>query len=182
MNRQHIFNRCAAVIGCVLLASCTTTTVIPPSTDTPTAKVSASAAHFWIPIKGGDQVWHWNIAEDNQQEYVWQVTVSLMNAMYDFGFTKFRFPRSRAQEGTLDQLLAAGQVNVWKRSSDGSGTLVSDMTGVRVYRKGKGLSIEVTESSFLAAFMKERPGTVEIKSSAADLGTYDYKVPVTYSP
>jgi len=83
----------------------------------PTALVAKGVAELPVHIGNDDgSQWAWCLeaTQANMLEYRWVIDIAGGGSGYEVGFSLFKFPGAHEARGSLDDLLKAGQVNVWK--------------------------------------------------------------------
>jgi hypothetical protein len=124
----------------------------------PNGVVSAVAAEFVLPIPAPDGEWAWchTTTPDNVLEYRWMIRVGGADSEYEFGFSLFKFPGCREAHGSLDDLLAAGQANVWKLHADGGASVV-DGAQVSMAAGNGAVFISITDPAIVTLLFGNRP-------------------------
>jgi len=87
-------------------------------------RVSASAVAIEIPVPARP-LWRWHLEEtlENALEYEWQIYLGEPEApQYTLGFLLFKHPHATPAEGTLPELIRAGQSQL-SAVRDGQGTV-----------------------------------------------------------
>ena len=132
-----------------------------------------------MPVDKIDEEWTWGIGPDNYREYEWTVELPCLLANYEVGYSKWKWAEETQKIGTFNQLLDAGQVDVWKVSDDGASVLPEG--AIRAYRKDQGLMIELTDPTTLAELRTASPYSLKMKMvnsvAGEDIST---TVPVEY--
>src|SRR5262249_19612868 len=84
------------------------------------AVVGPGQAKFIIPVPEKER-WSWYLAKTpaNEEEYHWQVNVKNNGKSYGFGFSLYKMGGRKQASGSLQELLSAGQSNVWGAGKDG---------------------------------------------------------------
>lgn len=149
----------------------------PPDPAKASAVVTRTEATFTIPV-GTRPSWRWNLVSTPQghREYQWEVGDVAERA---YGFSLFRAPGVAPGEGSLAQLLAAGQASAWEGTPDGGGKFVGTVR-VRAASASSAVEIVVVESSAIDRLWQTRPQTVLVVSRTPDMGDHKYSVPVTF--
>jgi hypothetical protein len=144
------------------------------------ASVRSGLGQFYFPIENIDRQWEWQASPANILEYSWIVVVPLDDGVYKFGFNRFCFQPRAKSVGTFEQLLATGQVNIWKENPDGSFSVQEDLRGVKAKRHGNGLLVELIEPRLLEKFLARRPAIVHFTTGYALYPQKDQEVKVVY--
>lgn len=120
--------------------------------------------------------WRWRdqATGDNMAEYQWEARVS---DRYSVGFMLFKFPGSTPGEGSFDDLLRAGQVQVAEVTARGGRTLPSVKPTVR--GDGSSLVVELTGKAVSTLF-GDRPATVWFETRSPYARWKRVEVPVRY--
>lgn len=143
---------------------------VPSTTDHTTrataasATVSAQLGRFYFPIKDITRQWEWQAAQHMELEYKWSVTLRLKDETYQVGFSRFCFRPKGKNVGTFEQLIASGQVNIWKVNADNTASQEQSLKGVTAKQQGDGLLIQLTEPKLLAQLLAQKPATVGFES------------------
>lgn len=135
----------------------------------PSATVSAQLGQFYFPIKNITRQWEWQAAPANACEYNWSVSLPLGDETYQLGFSRFCVDPKAKEVGTFEELIASGQVSIWKKNAKGGASLEQSLTRITAKRQGDGLLIELKEPKLLAKLLAERPATLGFESV---YGTY----------
>lgn len=83
-------------------------------------------ATFALPISP-ESTWRWNRVDSKpgRMEYAWQADIELGPDVYEVGITCFQpKPKGHPASGTLRELLARCQKDVWRRNPDGTADAV----------------------------------------------------------
>ena len=156
-----------------------TTSFVVTAPPVPSAVITESKAEFWMPVVKIDEEWMWGIRPEGELEYQWTVELPCLLANYDVGYTKWKGAGEMQQNGTFNQLLAAGQVDVWKVSA-GEASVLPDRA-IRAYRKDQGLMIELTDAATLAELRSASPYSLKMKMVNSGVGEdTSLTVPVEY--
>ena len=156
-----------------------TTSFVVTAPPVPSAVITESKAEFWMPVVKIDEEWIWGIRPEGELEYQWTVELPCLLANYDVGYTKWKGAGEMQQNGTFNQLLAAGQVDVWKVSA-GEASVLPDRA-IRAYRKDQGLMIELTDATTLAELRAANPYSLKMKMVNSGAGEdTSLTVPVEY--
>ena len=133
----------------------------------PVGVVSAAAAEFSLPIPASDREWAWCLttSPDNILEYRWMIRVGAADSAYEFGFSLFKFPGCHEAHGSLHDLLAAGQANVWKLHAD-EGASVIEGAQVSVTERGGAVVIRIADPAIVTLLFGNRPSTARAVSKA----------------
>lgn len=146
-----------------------------------TAVVSPTEARFVFPVSARE-VWQWNSSaiRDNVQEYQWQVRVDDRGRTGSFGYALVKLPGADPAQGSLAELLRAGETGVWR---PGNPSTKIESTGVRVEPGADGqLVVRITDPATLDRWFSARPDSVTFVSQLpAQLTPYTRRAPVTYS-
>ena len=131
----------------------------------PYALVKKEVAEFQFYINNIDQQWSWGDSIDNALEYSWMVEIHLMDKVYELGYSYFKPPGGKSDQGTLQELLSKGQVDIWCKGKRvlGGPAVFKDL-GISVKQNEQGLLIRLIEPKFLNAILSERPESVIFKS------------------
>jgi len=105
-------------------------------------------------------------------EYQWSASFRLNNQRYNAGFNLFKYPNAVPASGSFDELIEAGQVNLWSvklsepesvRSNmsvmTGRGSLVRGAE-IQAIQENSQLVIMLKEKSIVAQFANVRPESV----------------------
>lgn len=109
--------------------------------------------------------WKWRqpYTKDNTQEYRMDVSVKNAGNEYTFGFYLWKRGDGRPGQGTLTELLEAGQKSVYERSGSArSFSLVQD-GGVKITERGDTLVITISGRKNVARLFSGRPAYVTLK-------------------
>ena len=111
----------------VLVWSAVATTPSLGAALKPVVLVTANSAEYSFPVPHPDS-WRWNRIEtpENALEYRFELSVSGKDGEYQFGFSLYRFPKSKEEVGSIEALLRTGQVSIWKLEPDGGSSVVTD--------------------------------------------------------
>src|SRR4051794_11448674 len=132
--------------------------------------VTANPAEFTMPLQP-HAVWRWNQADtpDNQNEYMWSVTAKSGTAQYSFGLYLYKLPGSPESQGSLQDLIEAGQMSLFKEDSAGRGELVPD-ANVEVTAVNGSILVRIMNPDWIRRIFHDHPETVAIhtRTPAAD--------------
>lgn len=134
------------------------------STGPYTAIVKAEEAQFTMPAPQRPE-WKWRQPDtkDNTQEYRMDVSVKNGGNEYTFGFYLWKRGDGKPGQGTLTELLEAGQKSVYERSgSERSFSLIQD-GGIKVTERGDTLLITISGRKNVARLFSSRPAYVSFK-------------------
>lgn len=140
--------------------------------------VTTNSAEFTIPLQA-HAVWKWQRADtpDNQNEYLWSITARSGAVQYSFGFYLYKLPGSRESQGSLQDLLEAGQKSLFKEDAGGRGELVQDAE-VEVTAENGSIMVRIMNPNWIRRVFHDRPETVSIRTRTPNA---DYQiVHVTY--
>jgi hypothetical protein len=145
----------------------------------PRAVVSTDEARFSIPIgRSVTDNWTWFRAATptNWGEYSWHVRIG---RRYSVGFSLFKFPGASPKEGSLDELLRAGQADVASLTPTG-GTVVK---GYRPLLSGEGdaIIVEIDGKEIIDTLFQGRPRTVVFETFSPYAARRLITVPVVYT-
>ncbi len=140
MNARRVLSAAAVA----LLLSSSGCRSAPPSGDptiTPaaTVRVSSSEVIIEIPVPA-HALWQWHTGEvpENTVEYEWQIYLGEPDApRYGLGFLLFDHPHATPNEGTLSELIRAGQTNLWS------------LHDRRAIRHGAAVQVEVADNGLV---------------------------------
>lgn len=113
------------------------------------------------------ETWHWYLksTEVNVLEYGWGAVFNLDGMRYDAGFKLFKFSRNRPAAGPLEELIDAGQVDVWTVNTEnrspvgGSTWRVSDIPLEAVVESNI-LTLILRDEGLVKKFLSNRPEKV----------------------
>ncbi|KAA5538659.1 hypothetical protein FYK55_27135 [Roseiconus nitratireducens] len=150
-----------------------------PKSNDATATVLPGKCVFTFPVDEIEREWKWGVSPANHCEYSWMVTVKGGDSTYQFGFSYFN-PVARPQSGTFDELLAAGQANVWKLKADGRGASYVDGVAVTCDSEGDALRITIDSDDWVEKLFGQTPKSVKFETSGTQLKAGKIDVDVRY--
>lgn len=128
MNNRIIWMAAALFAASVSAASAQVARVVRPGALSGKVQVAGETltATFALPISP-ESSWPWNLADSKpgKMEYAWKVGFELGPDVYEVGITCFK-PKLKAPPagGTLRELLARCQKDVWRSNPDGTAETV----------------------------------------------------------
>lgn len=146
-----------------------------------TAIVTDSVAAFVLPVPERSE-WVWGAIEtpNNAAEYRWEVAVANGGEEYAFGFYKYRHPSLAPTYGSLDELIEAGQEDLWRTDPDGLQSLVPS-AGVRVLPLAPGrVLVGVEGAENVARLFSSRPLSVDVLSATLGESVVERTVEIEY--
>jgi hypothetical protein len=160
----------------VMLTLCTTC----GRTTTPngaTAEVTRDKATFTVPVEQRS-IWRWNLESTpfNAFEYDW----SISQGDRSFGLSVWKNGDAPPKQGSLPQLVEAGQGAIWEPTSSGGGRLVGEID-VTTVRQGSALEMVLSDQSVLKELLEKRPPTLEVVSRTLDTAKSDKGGTQSYS-
>ena len=103
------------------------------------------------------------------------------SSVYKVGFTLFKFPDKSRQKGPLEELLAAGQKDVWETdTATDRATVVKGVRGIRVYRKNDGVMVELTDADILKKLREAKPEGLTFETRGVLFQKHRQTVAVAY--
>ena len=156
----------------ILQVACLALTLVPiiSHAQKSSGTVTSDSAEFMIPLQP-HAVWKWNRVDtpDNQNEYLWSVTAKSGAAQYSFGFYLYKLPGSPESQGSLQDLLEAGQMSLFKEDAGGRGELVQD-ANVEVMAENGSIMVRIMNPDWIRRVFHDHPETVTIhtRTPAAD--------------
>jgi len=124
--------------------------------------VSTKSAQFWFPVANVNSTWTWGISDPCICEYSWMVKVYTGTDEYEFGYSKFS-GRSGKRNGTLSDLVASGQNDLWRYDpKEQSATVLCPRPKLlRTLVKGGGLLIELNDEEWIKRMFGTKPKLIE---------------------
>lgn len=146
--------------------------------------VTPRSARIVVPLDADAGMrWSWfaSSTPDSRMEYQWGVRVPGVAGSYNLGYRLFKYPGAQPASGTLDALVAAGQVDVFLETDGGrSATRTSIPLDIRV--EPNRLVFLLPDSASVATVFGERPATAVLRCRTANRDLPERPVPVTYLP
>lgn len=129
-----------------------------------TAIVRPEEAQFVMPAPQRPE-WKWRQPDikDNAQEYRMDVGVRNGKNEYTFGFYLWKRGDGKPGQGTLTDLLGAGQQSVFERSGSAREFSLIKDAGVKVTERGDTLLITISGRKNVARLFSSRPAYVTFK-------------------
>jgi hypothetical protein len=152
----------------------------PAPASAASATIKQNRAEFWFPVASANAVQKWGTSPVNRMEYSWFVVFPDKSATYEIGYSLFISDRNQPTTGSFEELLAAGQKNVWRLKPEGGGEVVQEVEGIQVRRRDDGLVIELTDADLLQKLRDARPAQLTFKTGGDLLGSHEEIVAVTY--
>jgi hypothetical protein len=182
MPRLSVFALLVAVLpGSVLAQARRVPSPAPAASpdESPRAVVDSAGARFAFPIPRRS-VWTWAqpATPVDQAEYDWTVQVHNGGRDLTFGFLYFKAPGAAPRQGSLDDLLQAGQKSVALVSS-GHASLLGDAVVEAVARHDT-LWIRVRHPWTLRLLFSDRPRTAVLTTIRPGQRPDSVTVPVVY--
>lgn len=148
--------------------------------DPYTAVVGPVRARFTFPLPERD-TWSWDqpVTEARSQEYQWEVEVTNAGETFVFGYSHFKQPNPRPQEGDLWSLIGHGQASVWRKTSEGSSLFTEASVQVRPEGADR-LVVWIDDSWTRAQLFGENPDSVTFLWKLLGEAPQSVRVPVTY--
>ena len=141
----------------------------------PTATVAKDKAVFWFPTPNGKLIWGGRT--DRKKQYAWMAHVELPSGAYMIGFAYFAKSET-LEKGSLEQLLAQGQSNVWTANHGPDSAISAKVTTIT--DKG-GIRIELNDPDILTQIRKDRPETIEFIAEGDSLKQETKSITVQYT-
>ena len=146
-----------------------------------TATVIASKCVFEFPIDDIERDWEWGVSPANYCEYSWMVTIKRGIVSYQIGFSYFN-PDSMPESGSLAELLATGQSDVWKRSADAESGSVVEGLRVTCTATRKHLRISLDNTKWTVELFCDKPESVTFETGGTQLEHTKTIIEVAYKP
>ena len=144
------------------------------------AVVSPKLAQFVITIPPRP-TWQWNTSAvpENTREY--GLVVELLNPSedgksYQFGYSHYRAPGSTGGQGTLADLLAVGQLNVWEVKGNGAKVVKWGKVNAEILTDSTVLLV-IRDKKTIKEIFETRPHTATVVAAAP--GQFERRFPVT---
>lgn len=156
----------------VLVSACTSTNVakerneivsLLSDVEEPTLIIGDNSAAVLITIMNRS-MWEWNKIEtpDNATEYRWAIGVENDGNTYDYGFGRWKYPGSQPESGSLEDLLNAGQIDLWKEKPEGGATRIS-REGIRITKSSSNTLIIIVEGKkYVDMLFSSEPSTAKL--------------------
>jgi hypothetical protein len=98
-----------------------------------------------------------------------------------FGFYLFKWEGAQPKSGSLSDLLASGQTNMWAPGENGGGSMVKGVPIVAgVASDDSAVTISVRDPQTIRQFREKKPPVVEIAVRTPPTSEQAYSIPVTY--
>jgi len=146
----------------------------------PVVVVTANSAEFSFPVPHQD-LWRWGRAKtpENALEYRWELNVRGRGGEYQFGFSLYRFPKSKEETGSLGALLKEGQASIWKLEPDGGASVVADATVSAMAGNGC-VVIRLSDPASVRLLFGNRPTMAKALTRMPDRQDESYAVSISY--
>jgi len=146
----------------------------------PAVLVTANSAEYSFPLPHQDS-WRWNRNEtpENALEYRWELSVRGKDGEYQFGFSLYRFPKSKEETGSIEALLHTGQVSIWKLEPDGGSSVVTDAKVSAKAGNGR-VVIMVSDPASVRLLFGNRPTMAKALTRMPDREDESHAVSITY--
>ena len=92
-------------------------------------------------------------------EYEWVAKVENAGKVYEVGFSLFKLPHAAPTRGTINDLLSAGQLDIWMLNSDGGSTTDLGKLSVSLGADNS-ILVTVTGESTVNTLFSSKPKTV----------------------
>lgn len=158
-----------------------------------TAIVEPGAVIFiFTPEPKSEWYWHQDSTPFNQQEYNFGVQFELDGKGYTCGYSLFKHPMARPDNGSFEELIDAGQVDLWKTGTSssiplGENRVVLGISGRRVeYARlrtlvgDNSLAIVLKEKEIVEQFNRARPDSILFVQNVPSEPPQRKSVTVTY--
>lgn len=148
----------------------------------PAALVANGVAELPLSVGNHDgSQWAWclDATPDNVLEYRWVIGIAAGESQYEVGFSLFKFPGSHEAHGSLDDLLKAGQLNVWKVTPDGGAAVVPGATVTASVRDSL-VILRLADSDLVRTLFASRPSRVRVKSRTPESSETTKEMEVQY--
>lgn len=144
-----------------------------PAYDNGTVIVEPEAAIFIFKPEPRSE-WHWykDSTPLNQEEYGFEVQFELDDIRYQCGYSLFKHPMARPAEGSLKEMIDAGQIDLWKMEAASGGPIGGNRVAIMVSGKRveyvrmrtivdkNALAIVLKEKDIVAQFNRSRPDSI----------------------
>jgi hypothetical protein len=147
-----------------------------PATPTPadaTAEVTPNKATFTIPVEQRS-VWRWNLQSSppNAFEYDWSIS---QEGVRSFGLSLWKKGNAPLRQGSLSELIGAGQGSIWEPTPEGGGRLVGTI-GVTAVRQDSAVELVLSDQTILKELLEKRPPKVEVVTQTLDTTKQEYSI------
>jgi hypothetical protein len=125
--------------------------------------------------------WEWNqsAAAEGELEYKWTGVVTNGSHRYELGFFKWKFAGSTPENGTFEQLLQAGQSDIFELDPTGAGVLVPG-GAVTVHAAADSVVVRVNDPESLALLTSEHPNEITLTRRERGEAVITRTVPLVY--
>lgn len=126
--------------------------------EMPGATVTSWEARFSLPASRREE-WQWfrPATRELSREYAWMVGVTNRSGRYELGVSLMKPPGAALQRGSLDDLVQAGQVDVWKYSEDGRILRALEDTGIQAWVEGHRILITLEDPDLIRQLFAGHP-------------------------
>lgn len=144
-----------------------------PSYKGDTAIIQPDAAIFiFKPEPRSEWYWHQDTTPFNAGEYSFQIQFELDEAQYSCGYSIFKHPMAKADSGSFEELIDAGQIDLWKMETAPGIPLPKNRVAIGVTRRrvqyvrmrtvvnDNSLAIILKEKDIVEQFNKSRPDSI----------------------
>ncbi|NGP76253.1 hypothetical protein G3570_06390 [Balneolaceae bacterium YR4-1] len=164
-----------------------------PSYDNGTVIVEPDAAIFiFKPEPRSEWQWYQKTTGISELEYSFGVQFELDGVEYQCGYSLFKHPFARPDDGSFKELIDAGQVDLWKEESTSGGPIGGNRAIVAVSNRrmeyvrmrtlvdDNSLAIVLKEKDIVEQFNSARPDSIFFRQILPSEMTQRKSVKVTY--
>ncbi len=147
----------------------------------PRAVVAPAKAIFRFPLENAEDIWIWGDAPADACEYAWTVKIPVKNMEYRIAYTKFN-GRPGEQEGSLPELIGAGQTDLWRYNPrTQTASVVDNVRVVRAYVEDHCVVLELADKAWIKRLFGHMPKDVEFESNGVNQESSTVRVNVEYA-